>query len=101
MMSQGETSNMQRYQNKNPNMMFNSQGHNKLPRQHQPIVVQGLNVSNAQPSLSPLNPHLKYQKQHQLQQQPQVVQGSNVPKMHSNVSPLDLHAIYQQQFQQQ
>ena len=32
MVSQGETSNVKRYQKNNSNMMFNSQGHNQLPR---------------------------------------------------------------------
>jgi hypothetical protein len=50
MMSQGEKSKIQRYQNNNSNMMFNSQGHNQLPRLHQPTLVQGLNTSNLQPS---------------------------------------------------
>ena len=70
-------------------MVANSQGHNQLPQQHQPTIVQGSNVSNT---------HGKYQQQYQpkKQQQPQVVQPSNVP----NVNPLDLHAMYQK-FQQQ
>lgn len=32
MMSQGETTSMQRYQNNNPIVMFNSEGHNQLPK---------------------------------------------------------------------
>ena len=61
MMSQGETSNTQRYKNKNPNMMFNSQGHNQPQRQQQPTVVQGLNISNTQPSQNSLNTPSTYQ----------------------------------------
>ena len=67
MISQGETSNTQRYQNNDPNMMFNSQGHNQLAQKHKPIVVQGLNISNAQPSLNPLNTHSIYQQKNQPQ----------------------------------
>ena len=85
--------------------MFNSLRHNQLPQQYQPILVQGLNVSNPQPSLNPLNPHLTYQQQHQPQQQqqqkPQTVQGSTIPNLHSNVNPLDLYTMYQQKFQKQ
>ena len=95
MMTQGETSNAQRYQNNNSNMMFSSQGLSQLPQQHQPKVVQGHNISNVHPSIYPLNAHSTYQQQHQpQQQQPQVVQTSNIPIMQSNVNPLDLHAIY-------
>ena len=101
MMSQAETSNTQRCQNNNLNMMINSQGHNQSQQQHQPTVVQGLNVSNSQPSINPINTHSTYQQQYQpQQQQPQVVQPSNVPNTHSNVNPLDLHTMYQK-FQQQ
>ena len=64
-------------------------------------MVQGLNVSNTQPSINPINTHATYQQQYQpQQQQPQLVQASNVPNMHSNVNPLDLHIMYQK-FQQQ
>ena len=52
MMSQAETSNTQRYQGNNTNMVVNLQGHNQQPQQHQPTIVQGPNVSNT---------HLTYQ----------------------------------------
>ena len=100
MMTQGETSNAQRYQNNNSNMMFSSQGLSQLPQQHQSTVVQGHNISNVQPSINPLNTHSTYQqKHHPKQQQPQVVQTSNIPNTQSTVNPLDLHTIYQQKFQ--
>ena len=69
MMSQGETSNAKRYQNNNSNMMFNSQGLHQPTQQHQPIVVQGHNISKVQPSINPLKTHLTYQKQNQPQEQ--------------------------------
>ena len=64
-------------------------------------MVQGLNVSNAQPSINPINTHVTCQQQQVEQKQPQVVQGYTIPNMHSNVNPLDLHAMYQQQCQHQ
>lgn len=39
MISQGEKSNTQKYQNKDPNIMFTSKGHNQHPRQEQHQVV--------------------------------------------------------------
>ena len=64
-------------------------------------MVQGFNLSHAQPSINPVKTHVTYQQQHQPQQQPQVVQASNIPNTQSNVNPLDFHAMYQQQIQQQ
>ena len=66
MVSQGETSNGQRYQNNNSNMMFNSQGHNQLPWKHQPTMIEGLNISNSQQSINPINTHGTYQQKYQL-----------------------------------
>ena len=64
MMSQAETSNTQRCQSNNTNMVVNSQGHNQPPRQHQPAIVPGPNTSNK---------HGTYQQHQSQQQQPQVV----------------------------
>ncbi len=50
MMSQGGTSNTQRSQSNNTNMTITSQGHNQLPQQHQPVIVQGPNLSNTHPT---------------------------------------------------
>lgn len=100
MMSQGEASNTQTYQNKYSNIILMSKGHNQHPRLQQHQEVQGPNVPNAQPSQNPLNMHATYQHPQQ-QQKHQVVQGPNIPNMKPSLNPLDLHIMYQQQFQQE